>query len=1498
MKKLKVLFLFLCMFLPIIFVGCENKNKNTLSTPSIISISGGNIVFNSIKNAEYYTILINDFSLNVDAKYSNNVEIIDNCIHFDASNIFEIGESYSVRVKANAKEKNSSSFSAAYSYRHGGSVKKPCNVKINSSILTWDVVENASFYLVKVITPYNNILLDKEGNVLPEDDLESIAKADLTEYSFNTNQFDFGSLLGKAGVYKFYICAVLSDGTSYVESGYTTKITYTHFVTLETPINGQIERDNNEDLHLVTAIDPNANAISITCNGYEKTAELNESELSIVKIENNYLDINLSKYFQDLILTGKINFNALQQFTIKTQAKHISNAQEVNYYINSNYSTIATFENTSVLTAPNLTLTYNNLNNCFIANWTDSNTTTSSYRLYVFTPNEMKQYNLDKNTYSQLIYEDFVAVAIKAIGSGNTLSSSLSDLVSNPELGNELSSFNHNLNSNTITWDEIADAYYVVEFGQTLTSTNLNSYEIPTSLIESNDITIKINVIKAEFKHTTKTINLEYLPKLATPSFGYGQGFSGTKLYHLTFNEVAHAMGYYIYIKGNNSEDFYKIPTLYTTTTIDLTQYICQEGEYTDYEVKVQAVADPYSVYGDSALSSSLTVSHVKILETPNFYKVGDSIIPVVKQVEGNQTKYFLKFYGVQSAGSYEILINYNKLKVNTKSINYTGEYSIDISRYLIAANNYEIKVRALPIEAEQNVQASPYATTNYALLKQLSPVENIKVTENEGVYTLSFDPIDNAERYRVRIVKENDRSYVDYLNTLQLSNSFEITESVDVSQYLKQQGTYYFYITALAPKQNSHYADANESTQYGYVSKMTTLEKPYDITFVNESNSSYMLSWQGDANADYYLIKLVTPHNLSYELKAYNTTSVNINSYMTVQGTYNVSIYSMVNATGENAKEFSSSSASDKSEVYNYTELKDFERYSIFMYGENYDFVVSNIDDLKNILWYHYLYEIDNNGLSIMLKRDNLMLRDIIYKLSEEANNSDLYLFFSDQEWLNLQRTGTSNEMFAYLCQKILELYPESNILQWEGLDHTNNSQIFNLKFKNLLNAEKVPHISTAKTLSADHGVKFTYIDKHSRKSATGLFAIDSREEMLVTTTEQLLQAVQHNRKPKFIGDSEVAEKVYANAKLVLSAIVSNNMTEIDKVTAIFDWLSSQFNLTYYKETDGPTLISGSLEKENLATYGLQKQYYLEGIFEGISQKTNGNLEVASNFATSASYSKAFALLCAIEGIEAIVVNGTYTYWDITSRAMKTVDHSWNKVYLKPSHASDERSWFVVDLTFADNRIVFNNLSDGYGLGSHTTFLVSDNSHLGMLQNIALPNNNDESKDLQLKDLNHIISSDYQNSRVCETSYDYHYNVNFGLTHDEIKSTIKNFENPSLPASDFIYSYEFDSTITYQKYLNQNAYGELKAFLFNGLVYSKYKMSATSANSIVFEFKFKWQDNGNVNAFSSTPLLEIFNTASNYGLNLELDNPDNIYSVQDGETRTTTVMCVVKKSA
>ena len=1492
MKKLKTLFLLISLIIPFTFVGCENENKNSLSAPTNLSVQTGNIVFDQVKDAEYYTIAINNTEISLDAKHSNNVQIIDNQINYNASKIFVIGESYSIKVKANATNKKSSDYTSPVSYKHIGSITKPENVQINGTTLTWDVVENASYYLVKIITPNDEYILNKDGSVLTKIDAASIQNADLTEYSFYSNQFNFGSMLSKAGVYNFYVCSVHNEIGSYFESGYTDKVSYNHYIQLSKPVSGVVNEHNGE-LFLTTVIDSNSKMLSVYCGDNVKNIEIASSGNEIIsKIDNevnNFIKINLSNCFYD------IDFNELKQYSFKVQSIATS-ANDFN--INSMVSNTATYEKTYKLSAPTVELTKNIVENFYNISWTcDDANFVSKYKVVLFTSTGLKEYNINADTNSIIIDEDFIGAAVTAEGSGNYISSYLSNIVYPNTVSTQLPNLNITYTGNTVTWNAIAD-YYIVEHNNNRFVTDTNSFTFNLSDLKTSSFNVKVIAIKNNCIAKLKEITVNAKQKLATPTFSSTQGFNNTKLYELNFTGVDNAIGYYVYIKSETS-DYRKINTLFTSTSIDLTNEIISKGEYSEYTVKVQAVADPESVYLNSLNSVEVSVTHAQILSAPSFYTIEDGngqyiSTPIIKSNDG---KYILKFSSVDNAEKYEILINNNVKNVLTEDV-VPEWYEIDVTNYMIGAGLYNIKIRAIPSSTSTS-QPSEYVQATYTLKQQLQTVSGVTISEIDGVYTLSFKPVDNAQSYRIRIIKENDSNYIEYLKSIGLNYSFEVDQAVDVTNYVKQHGVYYFYVKALAPKTNSYYIDANESSTVNssVLDKLETIETPKNLTFNNVNEKEYVLTWTGDNRADYYKINLINPEGISFEFNVTNATSTNINNYITTQGEYTVSITSMITPTSENSKYYSQSAATTTTHDYSYRQDKDFLRYSVYSFGEYYSFSISNVTQLKNLLWHYYLYPMNNRGLTLKInlateevleEEITLSLRETLIRYAEEANNLGYYNYANDEVWLNLiaNEQSSNNELLSHLCQSLLSVYPEYNILSSFNLTSIEN-EIFNLSYKNELNTTKTKtqDITNIKYNETDYGNDYKYIDPYLRKSTTGVFKIDSKEEMYVTTTEQLLHAVSHNKKPKFIGESSVAENVYKNAKLVLTSIVSDNMTDYQKATAIFDWLEYGFDIAYFT-FGNTTKIAGSFEKENISTYGLYEIYYLESIFANISSNQNGDILIGNNLATSKSYSKAFALLCGIEGINSNLVYGEYTY--TVSNTPTTVEHIWNVVNI-------DSSWYSLDLTFSDNRIYFPTFSYGYGISSHSRFLNCKESTYDTLTLEALGITN-------LVNKNKIVYSNYPSTDNCNTNYSYYSNNRFGLSDTQIKSIIKNASN----AETFSYAKTFEKETDYQKYSKTEGYGKWQNYILNLLIYAGYLANTNESGLCTIEFSYAWSENNNVNTFdivnNLTKPYEDARSYSNYNLQLNLlndaSNQSRIFKIDNESNKSSTIIIIAKKSA
>lgn len=179
----------------------------------------------------------------------------------------------------------------------------------------------------------------------------------------------------------------------------------------------------------------------------------------------------------------------------------------------------------------------------------------------------------------------------------------------------------------------------------------------------------------------------------------------------------------------------------------------------------------------------------------------------------------------------------------------------------------------------------------------------------------------------------------------------------------------------------------------------------------------------------------------------------------------------------------------------------------------------------------------------------------------------------------------------------------------------------------------------------------------------------IDSAErEMSVTNSNDLYRVVAAGYKPVFSNtDSGVKlAQLYQKARDVLTTYISDDMSELEKVAAIYDWIVCEVDYDY------DAAYSDSKDSRNY------NAFYLEGVF-------------GDNRAVCDGKSKAFALLCGIEGIKCVRVCG-YADKNISDYAQDDLEklgfgHAWNKV-LVDVDGDGIREWYAVDTTWGDSGV------------------------------------------------------------------------------------------------------------------------------------------------------------------------------------------------------------------
>lgn len=246
-----------------------------------------------------------------------------------------------------------------------------------------------------------------------------------------------------------------------------------------------------------------------------------------------------------------------------------------------------------------------------------------------------------------------------------------------------------------------------------------------------------------------------------------------------------------------------------------------------------------------------------------------------------------------------------------------------------------------------------------------------------------------------------------------------------------------------------------------------------------------------------------------------------------------------------------------------------------------------------------------------------------------------------------------------AMLLSRGWALTEQTGSYSMRATDEGSNVFVFEIEF-----------FSAYEPTDFDTSQKITYNSLVSPDFSGGSEAlpIEDRSGAQVTTSDQLYYVAQKGYRP-VPQKGSAAERIYEKAKAVLNEIISTEMSDAQKVRAIFDWVMWQ--TTYDYEV---------VSIKNVLLAVKQPAYYLEGVFE-------------TGFAVCDGIAKAVSLLCNMEGLPCVRVVG------IADNGTPD-NHAWNKVKI-------DGAWYIVDATWSDARItVGGNVYEG---GLHEYFLKAD---------------------------------------------------------------------------------------------------------------------------------------------------------------------------------------------
>lgn len=641
------------------------------------------------------------------------------------------------------------------------------------------------------------------------------------------------------------------------------------------------------------------------------------------------------------------------------------------------------------------------------------------------------------------------------------------------------------------------------------------------------------------------------------------------------------------------------------SSPVDVSYFLTTDGLYT---VRLKSLAlNEY--YSDSAWSSDATCTFITKLDQPTNVVFADQKI---------------SFDPVLFASSYTVRVNDAEYVTNTTTM--------DLSTCFVVAQRYIICVKANANEQDFFTDSEYSYAEPYDYYLPLTKAKNITVSLISNTYRVDFDTVNNAGGYVLTLTNTDTGVSVttDTISSL----------PCDITHYLTSAGNMTITVTALGVTEyyTTSVSDVvSFTTEPLYASVVTGLS-------IKHTANAITAVWDESDFSNGYRIEL----NGSLLDAKYIGTSYTLTELFLDEGTYVLK----VSACGYGY--YLSSAVSTYRYDYTYTYRADFARHKVFMYGEYWDYDIDSYTNFMYVNWHQFLFRLGTTRLYISnvdaIIREYNALPNIKYQIS--TTSIDTIRIKSLTEWT---------------CA----LYPEYCSIS--DIIVTANGNIFTIKFTNQMAndctatfREEYPDYVTTSTNPVNYsgGVK-TYTD---RGYSWDEFAINARDEIVVSNSEQLFMVVQYGKQPVFSKNC-VAKTIYNNAKSILRQIIRNDMTDLEKIVAIFDWVQS--TNVYDYELLEYTSNEGGLVSE----VGHYRDFYLEGILYDL----DNSLAVCDGIA------KTFTLLCNMEGIDSIKVNGD-----------AGGGHAWSKVKL-------DGVWYFVDATWADKKY------EGVEYPTHWYFLESD---------------------------------------------------------------------------------------------------------------------------------------------------------------------------------------------
>ncbi len=519
-----------------------------------------------------------------------------------------------------------------------------------------------------------------------------------------------------------------------------------------------------------------------------------------------------------------------------------------------------------------------------------------------------------------------------------------------------------------------------------------------------------------------------------------------------------------------------------------------------------------------------------------------------------------------------------------------------------------------------------------------------------------------DASQNTISWVWDHDaNSYILYdgeteLETYTTDDTTTLNYSISIQEFLTEYKEYNFkvvaylsekvYKTSNTIKFLHQNPEIEKDAVYGSIVNGSELA-PQNVYY---DSLNYTLSWDLCDNATKYYVCAIYSTDKIYSFET-TDTSVSVFNYLSS----NITAFRVASNYGEEESYFS-----DNLVTVNLTETEDIYKEVFFFNGSFHDYYIESSQDFITVLYYSFVAK--NPTINIMFSSQGLIdvmgyetyLNDTIIQEYINAITETCYYNFDYKKY----------SMYKYKCTFDFKSVYEPSIT---------NPNSYKVNF--------VTHYTYQSNLIKPSYENYVFAGE--RDSEYNNFASDNKMIPVVCeTSEELYWAVESGATPVFANDTCTAYTIYNNAKDVLRNIIKTDMTEYDKVLALYDYIAynSVYDYGAYYNTTGSAF--------NSTKYNC---FYLESILSDDTTKV----------AVCDGYSKTFSLLCNMEGIDCYRVIGLAVTGSNSYGA-----HAWNKVKVN-------NNWYVVDITWTEytmSKALGPFSQNDYEVLGHTYFLVNDN--------------------------------------------------------------------------------------------------------------------------------------------------------------------------------------------